>query len=143
TESDCNDGVDNDCDGLVDCADVAQCAGHSCSTACAAQLFCSMGGACVAPGPSICTTGTSFECGRSYTGGTDLVEHWTGTECCVTDPGVCTTGTSFECGRSGSGGTDLSEHWTGSGCCVSSVSACVSGSAFSCSGASQHWTGTL
>ena len=36
TETSCNDGIDNDCDGLTDCSDTAQCStSPSCATCCA------------------------------------------------------------------------------------------------------------
>jgi hypothetical protein len=58
----CNDGKDNDCDGLVDCADTANCAGRSCGTN---GRTCS-GTACLCPGgqakETSCGDGVDNDC---------------------------------------------------------------------------------
>ncbi|RMG19718.1 MAG: hypothetical protein D6729_04585 [Deltaproteobacteria bacterium] len=62
-ESNCADMVDNDCDGLVDCADVANCAGQACGQF---GLVCTMMATCECPGGSgpetACGDGVDNDC---------------------------------------------------------------------------------
>ncbi len=62
TETSCGDGFDNDCDGLIDCAD-PDCSGKSCDSGGSVGKVCN-GGVCQCPGGSveICNDGKDNDC---------------------------------------------------------------------------------
>ncbi len=103
-ETTCNDGVDNDCDALVDCLDTASCRGRSCGGPGAA---CDSDGGCACSGNGGAPEAVEQSCGDGADNDCDGLADCKDPDCagasCGGPGATCSSGGNCRC--SGNGGT--------------------------------------